>query len=347
MDTAKAAVGGIDSKQFVPSYEVSPEIKMAVQLEDLVFDAARWPQAPVDGSFRAMTVLPGTGSKFEVIRIFGETAQISQYRPLKEQFSEALKALKALDDHQRLGVGYSIGKPKVVTAVAALQRLIDALRADREDELDGSLTPLESYLNDPLLLSADLALAIETFVERKLLAETSRLCTFSLILFREDDLAGELVRSLTTQRSQWRKALTPNEMTQPDTHLAIVPPPTAKVAIEALASAYGCQGMLPCVVFVGDMPKLKSQPTLVTRLSVRKLHSPPPAIPEQLQTIYHSVYSRWAPWRGTPAAAAVDKFGPAIYRRIDTKVAVGLLAGAVGGSGMVDAIDLIFRLIRK
>lgn len=319
---------------------------MDVRPEDLVLDAARWLPAPVDESFKAMTVLPGTGPAFEVIRVVGESAALGQYRPLRAEFTDALTALKTLQEEQRIGIGYAAAKPATLGAVVALHRLVEALRQDHEERLDAAATPLERYLDDPPRLQADLARAIERFTERKLQAETKRLHTFSLILFRDDDLGGELARSLTSERDQWRNALTPAARTRPDTHLAVIPPPTAHTGIEAIAAAYGCHNSLPCVVFVRDLPKPGGDTSLLTRLSVRRLQLPPPTIPQQLQTIYRSVYDAGRlPGQGTAVAAVVDKLGATVHRHVDAKVALGILAGAIGGSGMVDAVDLIFRLL--
>lgn len=310
---------------------------------DLLLDPTMWPTPLSGAGFGAMRVLAATGPQHEILRTIGNVQDPRVYRPVRKEFEAALSSLKALDSTDRIGVGYG-GNAASLSAIAALRDLVAALEAEGED-CGVQLPPLREYLADPPLLQADLRRAIADFLEFHIAGDLARLATFSLILFREEDLEGAISTSLVEDRSQWRDALSPQDGGR-DLHLAVVPPPTASAAVLALAAELKCSRLLPCVVFLGDKPdrSLRGE-TLLTRLSARSLQAPPPAIPDQLRTIYRTVYR--GPRGGGLWMATGDKCVQLALDRANPRVVLGLLVGALGGPTCVAALNTALQVFTK
>jgi hypothetical protein len=302
-----------------------------------------WPD-PVGEGFQAMRVLAGTGPRNEVLRILGGVSDPRVYRPVRKELAEAVACLEDLDASDRIGVGYG-GKSARLGAIAALNNLSAALEAEAED-VGVELPPLRDYLDDPPRLRADLRESIADYLWAHVAEDLERLRTFSVILCRDTDLGGTVATSLVEQRAQWRDALTPDD-TSPDLHLAVIPPPTAAVGIAALATELHCLRQVPCVVFLGDKPDrtLRGE-GLLSRLSVRRLHEPPPDIPGQLRTIYRTVYHSPTA-AGSLWMATGDKYFQLARERLNPKVALTLLVGAIGGPIPVAALTTVFDLFTK
>jgi hypothetical protein len=309
-----------------------------------ILDATMWATPAADG-FQAMQVLPGTGPQHEVLRILGTLHDPRVYRPIGKELGEAVDTLKALDADQRVGAGYG-GSQTVLAAAVALQQLASVLEAESEDTAL-ELPAISAYLADPPRLREDLGLAIAQFVRTRLAKDIEQLCTFSVILFRDADASGAITRSLVEQRPEWRAALTPRDSSAADLHLAVIPPPSATTGVTALARELGCADKLPCVVFLGDEPDRALRDTSrLVRWSARRLHEPPPPIPEQLQNVYAAVYHTRIGRPGTLSAAASERFMQAAREHVDVRAALQLLAGAVGGSTFVGALTTVMGLVK-
>lgn len=309
-----------------------------------VLGPAMWPEG-TDGGFQAMRVLPGTGPRNEVLRIVGGVRDERVYRPVGKELGVALASLAELESDDRAGFGYG-ANAAAFSAITALRNLVNALQAE-SDDTDIELPPLSEYLSNPPQLRDDLHGAIAQFLRHHIADDLDRLCTFSLILFRETDLDGAVARSLTEQRPLWHTALTPVDKIGSDLHLAVIPPPSATAGIAALARELHCLQLLPCVVFLGDKPDRSLRgDDLLSRFSVRRLQRPPPDVPAQLSTIYRTVY-------GSPVAAgslwmaAGDKYFQLLRQRINLKVALTLIIGAIGGPTCVQAFDTVSSLFIK
>lgn len=267
------------------------------------------------------------------------------YRPVREELSRAVACLAELAPDQRTGFAYG-DNADALNAIAALNDLVQALEAVGEDT-GVELPDLNAYLADPPRLRDDLRNAVAVFLRHHVAADLDRLSTFSLILFRDTDLDGAILKSLTEHRPQWRDALTPADKGEPDLHLAIIPPPSATDGISALAGELHCRRHLPCVVFLGDKPdrSLRGE-SILSRLSVRPLDTPPPDIPGQLRTIYRTVYSSpIAP--GSLGMATADKYFRLVRERVNPKVALALIIGAIGGPACVQAFDTVSSLFMR
>ncbi|WP_229399459.1 hypothetical protein [Micromonospora okii] len=305
-----------------------------------------WPTPGAEG-YGAMRVLPGTGPAHEVIRVIGATVDPRAHRPVSDALAEAVACYRALPAQERTGVGYG-GGPAASAAISALLRLTRDLEALGEDTGVRVPDDLRAYLEKPGRLRADLRAAIADFLVPHLDRDVRRLRSFSLILFRESDLDGEAARSLVEERAQWRAALTPQHGARRDLHLAVIPPPTAAREIEELARDIGCEGSLPCVVFLGTRPELAAERgSRLSRWSARRLVASPPTVPAQLAQIYRSVYSARPDLTDNLAVATGDKVVQLVSSRLDWLAVATLAAGAIGGPAAADGIGVIFELIRR
>jgi hypothetical protein len=238
------------------------------------------------------------------------------------------------------------GARRRLAAAVALQQLASVLDAESEDTAL-ELPAIGAYLADPPRLRDDLRLAIAQFVRTRLAMDVEQLCTFSVILFRDADAGGAIASSLVEQRAEWRAALTPRDPSAADLHLVVIPPPSATAGVTALARELGCADKLPCVVFLGDEPdRALRDPSRLVRWSARRLDAPPPAVPEQLRRIYAAVYDTRVGRPGTLSAAAGEKFMQAARDHVDVRAALVLLAGAVGGSTLVNALTTVMGLVK-
>jgi hypothetical protein len=309
---------------------------------DLV-DEEMWSSGGV-GGFGAMRVLPGTGPKHEVIRVLGGVEDPRMYRPVAKELDAAVQELRELDRSDRLGLGYA-GGPQAVGAIVALQNLVRALESVSEDT-GAELAPVTVYLEDPPRLRDDLRDAIGAFSAASLEDDLDRLRTFSLILFRDEDLGGAVTRSLLEERHLWRSALRPAHVRVEDLHLAVIPPPSASRGITELAAELGCVELLPCVVFLGERIDPTQLPdTIVIRLSARRIEAPPPNVPDQLRQIYRSVYGSHARAPGRLWTAAGDKFVQILAKHVNAMLVLQLLAGAVGGPALVSAVKTVHDVL--
>ncbi|MEU7921939.1 hypothetical protein [Micromonospora zamorensis] len=294
-----------------------------------------------------MRVLAGTGPAHEVIRIIGSAIDPRAYRPLADALVEAVTCYRALPDEERTGVGYG-GGSATSAAISALLHLIRSLKALGEDTGVRVPDDLRAYLEKPGQLRADLRAAIAEFLIPHLDSDVKRLRSFSLILFRQSDLNGEMVRSLMEDRDQWRSALTPQQGAYRDLHLAVIPPPTASEEIEELARDIGCERLLPCVVFLGTRPDLAiSGGSRLSRWSARRLVASPPAVPTQLERIYRTVYSSRPEVTDHLVVATGDKVVQLVSSRLDWMAVAILAAGAIGGPAAADGVNAVFELIKR
>jgi hypothetical protein len=101
-------------------------------------------------------------------------------------------------------------------------------------------------------------------------------------------------------------------------------------------------------VFLGDrLDPAKLSGTLAVRLSARRLEAPPPDIPDQLRDIYRSVYGLHAVSAGRLWTASADKFVQIVARNVNPLVVLRLLAGALGGAGLVSAVDVAHSVVSR
>jgi hypothetical protein len=309
-----------------------------------LFSEEMWPVASM-GGFGAMQVLPGTGPKVEILRVLGDVLDERGCGALAPELSKAVDALRALGDEDRVGFAYG-GTEAGMTAAVALHRLGDAIAAYAEDAAP-TLAPLNEYLSDSGRLRDDLANAIENFIDVRVGEEVRRLQSFSLILFRDTDADGAILDSLVNHRAAWRSALTPIKPAATDLHLALIPPPGARDAVDALADELGCSDKLPCVVFLGTEPTeaLRTPPRLI-RWSARGLTPPMPSVPDQLADIYSTVYGAGVVgpmlW-----AASGRKFVAFARERIDGRTVLQLVAGAFGGSVLLGAVNTVLDVVKR
>jgi hypothetical protein len=309
-----------------------------------LLDKNMWPAAALDG-FHAMQVLPGTGPQMEILRVMGSMFDQRVYRPIGGELSAAVKALDELNPDDRVGIGYG-GSGAVLAAATALQRLAAVLAAQAEDA-GLEVPPLAEYLGDPERLWDDLAQAITRFIDNHIAQDVRLLRSFSLILFRETDGGGAIVRSLVEERPAWRAALAPGDPAATDLHLVIIPPPTAAAGIAALARELGCGEKLPCVVFLGDEPlEAFTSRSRLLRWGARTLAGPPPSIPEQLAEIYRGIYGAAGTGAATVRSAAGARFIAVARERVNGVAVLQLLAGATGGSALVGALTTVLGLMK-
>jgi hypothetical protein len=309
-----------------------------------LLDPAMWPESPDEG-FHAMRVLPGTGPRNEVLRVVGGAYDERVYRPVSKEFREAIACLNQLEPNERAGVGYG-ANTAAIGAISALQRLATALQAEGEDT-GIELPPLNAYLANPPKLRDDLRHVTAEFLRHHLADDLAKLCTFSLILFRDTDFGGAIAKSLMEQRPQWRDALTPADKAGNDLHLAVIPPPSASIGISALAKELHCLQLLPCVIFLGSKPdRSLSGDSLLSRWSARRLQEPPPSFPEQLHVIYRTVYSSPVGGGGLWMATG-DKYVQLVHEKVNLKVALTLIIGAIGGPACVQAFNTLSSLFVK
>lgn len=296
------------------------------------------------GAYGALTVLPGTGPQFEVLRVLGDVAGPQVYRPVSAELAEAVAALETLEPSDRIGVGAG-GGADALAAASSLQHLVRALEAEGED-FALAVPSIRDYVADPPRLRDDLEQAIAAYVRSRIAEDSANLCTFSLILFRSTDFGGAIEASLLEERAEWRAHLTPRTASGADLHLAIVPPPTASEGVMSLATELGCEELVPCVAFLGEKPdETLTEHPLLTRLSARRLVAPPPSVPNQLHDIYSTVYGGHAIAPGKLWTATGGKYVAIAGRRVNPRVLLTLLAGAVGGSGLVSALNAVFDVI--
>jgi hypothetical protein len=309
-----------------------------------LLDPSMWPESSDEG-FHAMRVLPGTGPRNEVLRMIEGVDDKRIYQSVSKDLRDAIECLNQLDPGERIGVGYG-GNTATISAISALQRLVTALQAEGED-LGIDLPPLNAYLADPPKLRDDLREVTAEFLRYHLADDLAKLCTFSLILFRDTDFDGSIAKSLAEQRPQWRDALTPANKTGNDLHLAVIPPPSASIGISGLAKELHCLQLLPCVIFLGNKPdRSLSSDNFLSRLSARRLQVPPPGFPEQLHAIYRTVYN--SPARGGSLwMGAGDKYVQLIREKINLRVAFTLIIGAIGGPACVQAFNTLSPLFMK
>lgn len=293
-----------------------------------------------------MQVLPATGPRHEIFRALGGVADLRVYRPIAPELSRAVTCLEALAEGSRVGLGYG-GSESLQSAALALQTLVEKLRAQSEDT-GVSASEVTDYFDNPPRLREDLLTAVTEFVGLQLTAETEHMRTFSLVLFTENDFDGAIWRSLAGERPRWRMALTPKDPRGLDLHLAIVPPPSAIVGVRELAAALGCGDALPCVAFLGDDPRqMLGDPDRLVRWSARSISEPPPSVPEQLEEIYRPVFGSGGTAGASLRRMVGDRWLVAAKQRIDVRVAVILLAGALGGAPLVHALETSMQLFGK
>lgn len=309
-----------------------------------VLGARYW--APARGDdFHAMRVLPATGPVHEVLTYLD--ALPSQYvvGSVPSALADAVDVLSELDAQQRLRAP-AVSKGTMDRALGALRNLRRALEAESED-LGLKPSPVTTYLADPPALQQDLRRAIGEMLRERLASVYDHVATFSLILFCEDSHGGALSTSLREERASWLRALKPPQRGSPDVHLAIIPPPSAVEGVRYLAAELGCEDRLPCVVFLGDKPQFSRE--LYHRLvawSSRGLRPAPPSYSDQLGEIYRTVYARGALAPGSPMTAAADKFLTMLRGLLGARAALRLLAGAAGGSKLVEAAESMFSDIK-
>lgn len=304
-----------------------------------ILDSHHWAELPPD-SFHAMQLVDATGPVHEILTFIDAIPVHRKTSTVSVSLAEAAKALSALDEQQRLRAP--------VTASGTIERAFKALRglesALQDDEEDLGLEPSEmsSYLSDPPSLTDDLRNAVSTFLSKEMTAYYDRVATFSLVLFTEDMHDGELLASLKEERAEWRRALRPPRRGTADLHLAIIPPPSAVDGVRYLAAELRCDDKLPCVIFLGEKPEFSDpKSTMLASWGARTLTRKPPSYPDQLREVYRTVYSRHAIAPGSPSSALADKVLEKLGGAINPRGALKLLAGAMGGSKLVDVADSV------
>ena len=304
-----------------------------------VLDSRFWREVKRE-EFQAVTLLSATRPVHEVLAYLDAIPAARSVGSVPKALALAIDALSNLDQHQRLRSS-TIPSGTMAEALAALRNLERTMTAESEDR-DLEVPDDACYLADPPALENDLRQAVAQFLQNHLDTSYHRVATFSLILFSDEMHEGALAASFCDERSEWKKAIQPPRRGTPDMHLAIIPPPTAGEGVRYLAAELKCEENLPCVIFLGRKPDFSNGlHNLLPSWGCRKLVVVPPKYPKQLRQIYRTVYAHRALSPGNPASAIADKVLTAVRGALNPRAALRLFAGAVGGSKLVQATDLI------
>lgn len=300
--------------------------------------ASHWPPAD-EAVFHAMTTLPATQPVHEVLAFLDALPASKGIGRVPQHLIQAIDALGELEQDDRIhDAALESAGGRALRALRDLERELTSQAESRGRDVDSD----DRFLSDPKELIHDLRTTIAEFARAHLESIYKRVASFSMILMTEEHHDGALAASFRDQRSAWKRALQPPRRGTPDYHLAVVPPPTAVDGVHHLAAEFGCESQLPCVIFLGtDKSLARAQASVLARWTVRRLEPEPPGYLDQITQIYRTVYAESALLPGSRAAAIADRIQVFVKRALNPKVALRMLAGAAGGTKLVEAAELI------
>ncbi len=313
----------------------------------------RWRSQGLPRQRRMVRLRPTEEEAATLLTWVSEVADASVAAEVAPELGEAARRLTALSPGARLG------DDGTAEAARALEDLVARLEGVSTLE-DPAVARLVAALRGEGAPIQEVARAMRDFARdlyRREGAENfarGAAPSFSLILVRSSDHGGAVERSLHTRTGQWRRALAPADPKTVDRHAAVIPPPGAEVAINALADQLGLEPLdLPGVAFLGPVDRTdpaafveRLAPSIWTEWAFLRLdpEGRGGSYPEQLARIYRGVYAHGAIWGGDPRGVIADRAVKKLRASVKPRSLARLLLTSLGGASWGEVFDLVDRL---